>query len=72
MTKRNDTRALRRDLWRFRLTLALAVSGLCLSVWMIQTAYHQHTRVLRIGDQTAERLQMRGLIDQEGARYEQR
>jgi uroporphyrinogen-III synthase len=72
MTKRNDTRAVRRDLLRFRYIVVLAAFGLCLSVWMLQTAYDQHTRVLRIGDQTAERLQMRGLIDQEGARYEQR
>ncbi len=72
MTKRNDTRAVRRDLLRFRYIVVLATFGLCLSVWMLQTAYDQHTRVLRIGDQTAERLQMRGLIDQEGARYEQR
>jgi hypothetical protein len=38
---------------------------------MIQAAYSQHVQVLNIGDQTGERLQMRGLIEnQEGAQHE--
>ena len=40
---------------------------------MIQSAYSQHIKILQIGDQTGELLQMRGLTKhQEGAQHEQR
>ena len=55
------------------MTFAAAVIGLAGAGWMFQAAYEQHIKVLQIGDQTGERLQMRGLIQhQEGAQHEQR
>ncbi len=62
-----------RELTKYRITFAAALAALALAGWMIQTAYEQHIKVLQIGDQTGERLQMRGLIQhQEGAQHEQR
>lgn len=72
MAETNVTGGARRELTKYRVTLAAALAGLALAGWMIQAAYEQHIEVLRIGDQTGERLQMRGLIEQEGARHGQR
>ena len=50
-----------------------AVIGLAGAGWMFQAAYEQHIKVLQIGDDTGQRLQMRGLNhDQEGAEHGQR
>ena len=47
--------------------------GLAVAGWMFQAAYEQHIKVLQIGDDTGQRLQMRGLNhDQEGAEHGQR
>jgi len=62
----------RRELTKYRITFAASMAALALAGWMIQTAYEQHIKVLQIGDQTGERLQMRGLTQQEGARHGQR
>ncbi len=73
MTDHNVTGGTRRELTKYRITFAAALAALALAGWMIQTAYGQHIKVLQIGDQTGERLQMRGLIQhQEGAQHEQR
>lgn len=73
MAETNVTGGARRELTKYRVTFAAAVIGLAVSGWMFQTAYEQHIKVLQIGDQTGERLQMRGLIQhQEGAQHEQR
>ncbi|MFC7436574.1 hypothetical protein ACFQNJ_18880 [Hydrogenophaga bisanensis] len=72
MAETNVTGGARRELTKYRVTFAAALAGLALAGWMIQAAYEQHIEVLRIGDQTGERLQMRGLIEQEGARHGQR
>ena len=69
----NVTGGTRRELTKYRITFAAALAALALAGWMIQSAYEQHIKVLQIGDQTGERLQMRGLIQhQEGAQHEQR
>ena len=69
----NVTGGTRRELTKYRITFAAALAAMALAGWMIQTAYEQHIKVLQIGDQTGERLQMRGLIQhQEGAQHEQR
>jgi uroporphyrinogen-III synthase len=63
----------RRELTKYRITFAASLAALAVAGWMFQTAYEQHIKVLQIGDQTGERLQMRGLIQhQEGAQHEQR
>lgn len=63
----------RRALQKYRLLLAVSLAGLALAGWMFQVAYEQHVKILHIGDQTGERLQMRGLTtNQEGAEHEQR
>jgi hypothetical protein len=62
MTKHNVTGGNRCDLTKYRITLAIALSGLILSGWMFQTAYDQHMLVLRAGDEAGELLQMRGLV----------
>ena len=73
MTDHNVTGGTRRELTKYRITFAAALAALALAGWMIQTAYEQHIKVLQIGDQTGELLQMRGLIQhQEGAQHEQR
>jgi uroporphyrinogen-III synthase len=73
MTDHNVTGGTRRELTKYRITFAAALAAMALAGWMIQTAYEQHIKVLQIGDQTGERLQMRGLIQhQEGAQHEQR
>ena len=73
MTKRNVTGQDGRNLTKYRITLAAALAAFVLAGWMIQTASSQHVQVLKIGDQTGERLQMRGYIGhQEGAQHEQR
>lgn len=73
MAGQHITRVARRDLTKYRVTFAAAVIGLALAGWMMDAAYQQHVRVLQIGDDTGERLQMRGLIKhQEGAQHEQR
>lgn len=73
MTKHNVNGENRRDLTKYRLTLAAALVGLVLAGWMIQAAYAQHVSVLRIGDATGEALQFRGLTThQEAAEHEQR
>ncbi len=73
MTDHNLTGGTRRELTKYRITFAAALAAMALAGWMIQTAYEQHIKVLQIGDQTGERLQMRGLIQhQEGAQHEQR
>ena len=52
----------RGELWKYRLTFALAVTGLALAGWMFQTAFLQHINLLNAGDKTGGRLlQMRGL-----------
>ena len=69
----NVTGGTRRELTKYRITFAAALAALALAGWMIQTAYEQHIKILQIGDQTGECLQMRGLIQhQEGAQHEQR
>ena len=69
----NVTGGTRRELTKYRVTFAAAVIGLAVAGWMFQTAYEQHIKVLQIGDQTGERLQMRGLIQNpEGGQHEQR
>lgn len=73
MAETNVTGGARRELTKYRVTFAAAVIGLAGAGWMFQAAYEQHIKVLQIGDQTGERLQMRGLIQhQEGAQHEQR
>ena len=73
MTDHNVTGGTRRELTKYRITFAAALAAMALAGWMIQTAYEQHIKVLQIGDQTGERLQMRGLIQhQEGAQHEPR
>ncbi len=73
MTDHNVTGGTRRELTKYRITFAAALAAMALAGWMIQTAYEQHIKVLQIGDQAGERLQMRGLIQhQEGAQHEQR
>lgn len=76
MAIEDSNRGSRRELTKYRIVLAAAVAGLFSTGWMIQTAYEQHIKVLQIGDQTGERLQMRGLLGQpehqEGAQHEQR
>lgn len=72
MAETNVTGRQSRELTKYRVTFAAALAGLALAGWMIQAAYEQHIEVLRIGDQTGERLQMRGLIEQESARHGQR
>lgn len=73
MTKHDVTGGQRRELTKYRITLAAALAALVLAGWIIQTAYEQHIKVLQIGDETGERLQMRGAIqNQEGAQHEQR
>lgn len=73
MTKHDVTGGNRREATKYKITLAVALAALALAGWMIQTAYEQHIKILQIGDQTGERLQMRGLIQhQEGAQHEQR
>ncbi|MDD2978184.1 hypothetical protein [Aquabacterium sp.] len=73
MTDHNVTGGTRRELTKYRITFAAALAALALAGWMIQTAYSQHIKILRIGDQSGEALQMRGLTaHQEGAQHEQR
>lgn len=73
MTDHNVTGGTRRELTKYRVTFAAAVIGLAGAGWIFQTAYEQHIKVLQIGDDTGQRLQMRGLNhDQEGAEHEQR
>lgn len=72
MTKHDVTGGHRRELTKYRITLAAALAALVLAGWMIQTAYEQHIKVLQIGDETGERLQMRGAIQNQGAQHEQR
>ena len=73
MADTNVTGGARRELTKYRVTFAAAVIGLAVAGWMFQTAYEQHIKVLQIGDDTGQRLQMRGLNhDQEGAQHEQR
>ena len=73
MADSNVTGGARRELRQYRATFAAAVIGLAVAGWMFQTAYEQHIKVLQIGDDTGDRLQMRGLDhDQEGAQHEQR
>ena len=73
MADTNVTGGTCRELTKYRITFAAALAALALAGWMIQTAYSQHVQVLQIGDQTGERLQMRGYIGhQEGAQHEQR
>lgn len=72
MTKHDVTGGQRRELTKYRITLAAALAALVLAGWMIQTAYEQHIKVLQIGDETGERLQMRGAIQNQGAQHEQR
>jgi len=72
MTKHDVTGGNRRELTKYRITLAVALAALVLAGWMIQTAYEQHIKVLQIGDETGERLQMRGAIQNQGAQHEQR
>ena len=73
MADSNVTGGARRELTKYRATFAAAVIGLAVAGWMFQTAYEQHIKVLQIGDDTGDRLQMRGLDhDQEGAQHEQR
>jgi uroporphyrinogen-III synthase len=73
MADTNVTGGTCRELTKYRMTFAAAMAALALASWMFQTAYEQHIKVLQIGDQTGERLQMRGLIQhQEGAQHEQR
>ena len=63
----------RPSLTKYRVTFAAAVIGLAGAGWMFQAAYEQHIKVLQIGDDTGQRLQMRGLNhDQEGAEHGQR
>ncbi|MEA3270363.1 MAG: hypothetical protein U9Q64_14700 [Pseudomonadota bacterium] len=69
----NVTGGTRRELTKYRLTFAAAIIGLAGAAWLMNTAYQEHVRVLRIGDETGQRLQMRGMTGhQEGARHEQR
>ena len=73
MTDHNVTDGTRRELTKYRITFAAALAALALAGWIIQTAYEQHIKVLQIGDQTGELVQMRGLTThQEGAQHEQR
>lgn len=73
MAETNVTGGARRELTKYRVTFAAAVIGLAVAGWMFQAAYVQHIKVLRIGDQSGEALQMRGLTaHQEGAQHEQR
>ena len=73
MADTNVTGGARRELTKYRATFAAAVIGLAVAGWMFQTAYEQHIKVLQIGDDTGQRLQMRGLNhDQEGAEHGQR
>jgi hypothetical protein len=71
MADTNVTGGARREL--NTVTFAAAVIGLAGAGWMFQAAYEQHIKVLQIGDDTGQRLQMRGLNhDQEGAEHGQR
>ncbi|HBS6241714.1 TPA: hypothetical protein RST86_005235 [Klebsiella pneumoniae] len=73
MAETNVTGGARRELTKYRVTFAAAVIGLAGAGWMFQAAYEQHIKVLQIGDDTSQRLQMRGLNhDQEGAEHGQR
>lgn len=73
MAETNVTGGARRELTKYRATFAAAVIGLAGAGWMFQAAYEQHIKVLQIGDDTGQRLQMRGLNhDQEGAEHGQR
>ncbi|NMY43754.1 hypothetical protein HBN76_20810 [Pseudomonas sp. WS 5013] len=73
MATSNVTGGTHRELTKYRLTFAAAVIGLAGAAWLMNTAYQEHVRVLRIGDETGQRLQMRGLAGhQEGAQHEQR
>lgn len=61
----------RRDLTKYRITLAASLAALVLAGWMIQTAYRQHLEFLQNGDETGGHLQERGLIEtQEGVKHE--
>lgn len=72
MTENKVAGDTRRELRKYRLTLAGALIGLALAGWMFQTAYEQHVEILRIGDDTGERLQLRGMAVQEGTRHAKR
>ena len=73
MAETNVTGGSRREQTKYRVTFAAAVIGLAGAGWMFQAAYEQHIKVLQIGDDTGQRLQMRGLNhDQEGAEHGQR
>jgi hypothetical protein len=73
MADTNVTGRNSRELTKYRITFVAALAALALAGWMIQTTYGQHIKVLQIGDQTGERLQMRGLIQNpEGGQHEQR
>jgi len=68
MTKDNVTGDQGRELRIYRITFALALAGLMLAGWMFQTAYQQHVDLLNFGDRAGEKIQMRGMPqdDQEG------
>jgi uroporphyrinogen-III synthase len=72
MTDHNVTGGTCRELTKYRITFAAALAALALAGWMFQTAYEQHIKILQIGNQTGELVQMRGLTTQEGAQHEQR
>lgn len=58
MADTNVTGGARRELTKYRVTFAAAVIGLAGAGWMFQAAYEQHIKVLQIGDDTGQRLQM--------------
>lgn len=58
MADTNVTGGTRRELTKYRVTFAAAVIGLAGAGWIFQTAYEQHIKVLQIGDDTGQRLQM--------------
>ena len=67
MTGSNFTGGPRRDLTKYRITLAASLAALVLAGWMIQTAFRQHLEFLQYGVETGGHLQERGLNEtQEG------
>jgi len=72
MADPNVTDGTRRDLTKYRMIFTAAVIGLAGAAWLMNTAYQEHVRVLQIGDETGQRLQMRGMNErQKGAQHEQ-